>query len=102
MHGPQEESLVCQSDGNETVAGDTEMDNLLGLAEDDPWMYQEAMQAYDVSDWETSYNDELRSMKQHGVWMLIPHTDVPQGRQILWSQTVFLWKRNENNEVTVK
>jgi Reverse transcriptase (RNA-dependent DNA polymerase) len=100
MHGPQEENLVCQSDGNEIVARDTEVDDFLGLAEDDPRTYREATQAYDASDWETSYDDELKSMKQHRVWTLIPHTDVPQGRRILGSWTVFLRKRNEHNEVT--
>ena len=39
IHGPQEENLVCQSDGNDIVAGDTEMDDFLGLAEDYPYTY---------------------------------------------------------------
>ena len=98
MHGPQEGNFICHSDNNMT--SNTETDDFLGLAEDDPHTYREEAQAYDASEWEASYDDELKSMKQHKVWTLVPCTTVPQDRWILGSRTVFLCKQNENNEVT--
>ena len=82
------------------MTSNTETDDFLGLAEDDPHTYREEAQAYDASEWEASYDDELKSMKQHKVWTLVPCTSVPQDRWILGSRTVFLCKQNENNEVT--
>ena len=46
---------------------DAEINDFMGLTEDDPHTYKEAMQAYDASEWETSYDDELNSTKQHNV-----------------------------------
>ena len=46
---------------------DAEINDFMGLTEDNPHTYKEAMQAYDASEWETSYDDELNSMKQHNV-----------------------------------
>ena len=73
--------------------------DVLGIADDDP-TYKEAMQAHDASEWDASYDDEIKSMKQHKVWTLLPCTDVPKGCWILGSRTVFLQKHNEKNEVT--
>ena len=47
MHGPQEGNFICHSDNN--ITNNTEIDDFLGLAEDDPHTYQEAAQAYDAS-----------------------------------------------------
>ena len=82
------------------VVTDKEVNEMLGVAEDDPQNYQEATQAYDAAEWETSYDDELESMKHHGVWTLIPRSEIPEGCHILGSRTIFLCKRDENNNVS--
>ena len=82
------------------IALDKEINNLLGVAEDGPWNYCEATQAYDTAEWDMSYNGELKSMAWHAVWTLIPHLQVPEGCCILGSHTVFLCKHDENNNVS--
>ena len=82
------------------VVTDKEVNEMLGVTEDDPRNYREATQAYDAAEWETSYDDELESMKRHGVCTLIPHSEIPEGHRILGSRTVFLRKRDENNNVS--
>ena len=67
------------------VVTDKEVNEMLGVTEDDPRNYREATQAYDAAEWETRYDNELESMKHHGVWTLIPRSDIPEGRRILGS-----------------
>jgi len=63
-----------------TIAMDRKIDELLAVTESDPRNYHEAMQAYDAAEWEISYNDEMDSMRRHGVWMLVPRSSIPSGR----------------------
>ena len=57
-----DENQAHMLDDHITVATDTEVNGTLGVAEDDPWNYHEAKQAYDAEKWETSYDDKLRSI----------------------------------------
>ena len=59
-------------DNHITTETDMEMDEVLCVAEDDLQTYNEAKQAHDVEKWETSYDDELKSMHRHNVWTLVP------------------------------
>ena len=79
---------------------DNVINEVMGLAEDDPHLCKEAIQAYDAPEWETSYDNELNSKKQHDVWTLVPCDSVPQGQHILVSHVVFLYKQNEKKKVT--
>ena len=47
-----------------------------------------------------NYDDEIESIRHHNVWKLIPQSEVPAGRCILGCCTVFLQKRDENNNVS--
>ena len=44
------------------IALDKEINDLLGVAEDDPQNYREATQAYNAAEWDISHNDKLKSM----------------------------------------
>ena len=82
------------------VASDKEINNLLGVVEDDPQNYREATQAYNAAEWDISYNDELKSMAWDGVWTLISCFQFPKGCCILGSHTIFLRKHDKNNNVS--
>ena len=77
-------------DDHITVVTNAEVNETLGVVEDDPQNYQEAKQAYDAEKWETSYNDRLRSIQCHNVWTLMPWLEVLTGCCVLGCHTVFL------------
>ena len=83
-----------------TVTTDMEIDEALSVAEDDLQNYQEATRAHDADKWEKSYDDELKSIQHHNVWVLIPQSEVPAGCCVLGCCTVFLQKHDESNEVS--
>ena len=95
-----DENRAHMLDDHITVATYAEVNETLGVAEDDPRNYHEAKQTYDTEKWETSYDDELRSIRRHNVWTLVPRSEIPTGRRILGCRTVFLRKRDENNTVS--
>ena len=45
--------------------------------------------------WEEGYHDELKSLKDMGVYKLIPRTDVPQGHKVRKGMPVFRIKHNK-------
>ena len=77
-----------------------EQEQIIGIAHDDPRTYRQAMQAYDAECWDKSYDDEMASISQHGVWTLVPRSSVPKGHRIVGSRPVFFRKRDEHNEVS--
>ena len=85
-----DENQAHMLDDHITVATNVEVNETLGVAEDDPQNYHEAKQAYDAEKWEMCYNDELRSIQHHNEWTLMPWSEVPTGRCILGCCTVFL------------
>ena len=85
-----DENQAHMLDDHITVVTDAEVNETLGVAEDDTWSYHKAKQAYDVEKWETSYSNELRSIQCHNVWTLMPWSEVPTGCHILGYRTVFL------------
>ena len=46
---------------------DMEVNDVLGIAEDDLQNYKEPKKAYDPNNWEKSYDDEIESMHHHNV-----------------------------------
>ena len=54
-------------DNHITVATNVEVNEILGVAENDPQNYHEVKQAYDVEKWEMSYDNKLRSIQCHNV-----------------------------------
>jgi Reverse transcriptase (RNA-dependent DNA polymerase)/Pol polyprotein, beta-barrel domain len=63
---------------------------------DDPRTYREAMARDDAFQWKRSLTEELKSLKKHGVWTLVPRNKVPEGRRIIPSKVVFTVQRKEN------
>ena len=66
--------------------------------EDELRSWQEAKASPDAKRWEEGYHDELRSLKDMGVYKLIPRSDVPQGHKIRKGMPVFQIKRDETGK----
>ncbi|TFY55680.1 hypothetical protein EVJ58_g8092 [Rhodofomes roseus] len=64
----------------------------------DPATLEEAMSGPFKAEWSASLSDELKSIKDLGVYKLIPRSQVPAGRRILKGKPVFRLKRNEKGE----
>jgi transposase InsO family protein len=62
---------------------------------DDPRTYREILQRSDAPQWEKSMTEEMNSLAKHGVWQLVPRTEIPDGRRVIPSKWVFLRKRDE-------
>ena len=54
--------------------------------------FREAMNSPDTAKWTLGIQDELKSLKEMGVYRLIPRSDVPTGRKILRGKWVLLLK----------
>jgi hypothetical protein len=50
--------------------------------EDEPKTWDEAKNSADAGRWEAGYRDELKSLKDMGVYKLIPRSEVPPEKQI--------------------
>ena len=66
--------------------------------EDKPRSWKEAKASVDAKRWEEGYRDELKSLKEMGVYKLIPRSDVPQGHKIRKGMPVFRIKRDETGK----
>ena len=66
--------------------------------EDEPRSWKEAKESADAKRWEEGYRDELKSLKEMGVYKLIPRSDVPQGHKIRKGMPVFRIKRDETGK----
>ena len=66
--------------------------------EDEPKTWEEAQQSVDARRWEEGYRDELKSLKEMGVYKLVPRQDVPQGTKIRKGRPVFRIKRDETGK----
>src|SRR5882672_5347837 len=47
--------------------------------EHDPISYKDIFSRPDALQWQTTYEDEMKSLHDHKVWDLIPHDQVPTG-----------------------
>ncbi|KAG5725581.1 Copia protein [Termitomyces sp. T112] len=64
-----------------------------------PKTWSQAQNSPDVEQWRTAYDEELKSLKDMGVYCLIPREEVPAGHKIHCGHPVFTLKRNEKGEV---
>lgn len=64
--------------------------------EDKPRTWEEAKRGPDAEKWESRYKDELKSLKEMGVYKLIPRSQVPQGYKVRKGQPVFKIKCDEH------
>ena len=68
--------------------------------EDEPRNWKEAKASADAKRWEEGYRDELKSLKEMGVYKLIPRSDVLQGHKIRKGMPVFRSKQDETGKAT--
>jgi len=62
---------------------------------DEPRSWKEAKGSADAKCWEEGYHDKLKSLKEMGVYKLIPRSDVPQGHKIRKGMPIFRIKHDE-------
>ena len=60
--------------------------------EADPMSYLDAFSQPDAAQWQAACEDEMKSLHEHQVWQLVPHTEVPAGHKIIPSKPVFHYK----------
>jgi Reverse transcriptase (RNA-dependent DNA polymerase) len=63
--------------------------------EDQPKTWDEAKNSADATKWEAGYRDELKLLKDMGVYKLIPRSEVPLGKCVLKGKRVFHIKHDE-------
>ena len=66
--------------------------------EDEPRTWQEAKTSTDAKHWEEGYRNELKSLKNMGVYKLIPRSSVLQGHKVRKGMPVFRIKHDENGK----
>jgi hypothetical protein len=66
---------------------------------DDPRNYREAMAAPDAEKWVAGTHEELKALRDLGVYELVPPSVVPLNKTILDLKPVYTRKRNERAEV---
>ena len=54
------------------------------------------MNSPDAAKWTLGIQDELKSLKEMGVYQLVPHSDVPAGHKVLRGKWVLLLKHDEH------
>ena len=82
-----------------SALGDTEgIDPCIGL-DDEPRTWKEAQASSEAKEWKKGYLDELKSLKDMGVYKLVPQSSVPAGAKIRKGCPVFTRKRDENGNV---
>ncbi|GLB45783.1 hypothetical protein LshimejAT787_2900110 [Lyophyllum shimeji] len=68
------------------------------VSEDEPRTWREAQASADARRWEEGYRDELKSLKDMGVYKLVPRSDVPHGQKIRKGRPIFKIKRDETGK----
>lgn len=66
--------------------------------EDEPKTWDEAKQSINAKHWEEGYRDELKSLKEMGVYKLVPRCNIPQGTKIQKGHPVFRIKHDETGK----
>jgi Reverse transcriptase (RNA-dependent DNA polymerase) len=67
--------------------------------EEDPKSITEALSCQNGQKWFESLQSELKSMKDHHIWDLIPRKTIPIGKKVIKSKTICHIKRDENGHI---
>src|SRR5467141_2230565 len=67
--------------------------------EDNPISYRDAFSRSDALQWQSAYEDEMKSLCEHKVWDLIPHAQIPAGRKVIPLKPVFNYKWDSNGNI---
>ena len=70
------------------------------IFEEEPRTWEEAKRSPDATRWESGYREELKSLKEMGVYELVPREDVPAGTKVRKGQPLFVLKQDEYGEPT--
>ena len=60
--------------------------------------FRQAMKSPDADKWTIGIQDELKSLKDIGVYKLVPRSDIPAGRKILHGKWVLILKRDKHGD----
>jgi len=83
-----------------SALGDTEgIDPCTIGLDDEPRTWKEAQASPEAKEWTKGYLDELKSLKEMGIYKLVPHSSIPAGAKIRKGRPVFTWKWDENGNV---
>src|SRR5882724_2176765 len=74
--------------------------DVLCMSDDDPKDVADAMRWQDWPEWQKSMGEELTSLKEHHVWTLILHDQVPPGKWIIPLKFVLQYKLDENGDIS--
>jgi Reverse transcriptase (RNA-dependent DNA polymerase) len=66
---------------------------------DEPLTVKEALGSPERKEWSAALQDEFKSLREMGIYKLVPRSDVPQGWKIMRGKPVFLRKRDETGTV---
>ncbi|KAJ3493647.1 hypothetical protein NLJ89_g10967 [Agrocybe chaxingu] len=66
---------------------------------DDPKDWHEAQSSPHASQWEAAYRNELKSLKDCGVYTLVPCESIPTGMKVRKCRPIFKIKRNEDRQI---
>ena len=82
-----------------SALGNTEEINPhIGL-DNEPRTWKEAQASSEAKEWKNGYLDELKLLKDMGIYKLVPRSSVPAGAKIRKGRPVFTRKRDENGNV---
>ena len=73
-----------------------EVEENVGMTEDDPVNFHQAMQDSRSDKWIEAMNEEYKSMQDNSVWELIP---LPEGKKPIGCKWIFKTKRDSNGNV---
>lgn len=85
-----------------TILNTTEDDWSIDAEDVDPEVpktWRQAQDSPDAERWKLAYKDELKFLKDMGVYRLIPRHEVPTGHRIHRGRPVFALKRNEKGDI---
>jgi len=72
-----------------STLGDTDnIDPRMGV-DDEPRTWKEAQASPEVEEWTKGYLDELKSLKDMGIYKLVPRSSVPAGTKIRKGRPIF-------------
>lgn len=72
-------------------------DLFAGVTLDNPATYHEAMASPHAAEWMDALQEEFMSLKELGVYCLIPQTSVPTGYRIICRHPIFCLKQDKHS-----
>lgn len=68
----------------------------IGMVEDDPINFRQAMESSNSQKWLDAMNEEIKSMKDNDVWDLVP---LPEGAKPIGCKWIFKTKKDSKGDV---